>query len=69
MKDIMNKNQPMHPANIMQMDYFGLTKREYFVGLALQGYISAGVNGMPDEKDIVFLSVSIADALLKELEK
>jgi|LakMenEpi03Aug12_release.lakeMendotaPanAssembly.Ray.scaffolds.fasta_scaffold3258794_1 hypothetical protein len=46
----------------------GLTKREYFAGLALQGMLSnQGLNSYENNK-IISWSVDIADALLKELE-
>jgi hypothetical protein len=55
----------------------GLTKREYFAGLAMQGLLTRVPKrhggetdlGVDEEKRIVFESVSIADALLAELEK
>lgn len=42
----------------------GLTKREYFAGLAMQG----AFDGEHSYEDIAELSVAVADALLKELE-
>jgi hypothetical protein len=48
----------------------GLTKREYFAGLALQSYINNYFGG--SERDIehcVKMSVHMADALLEELKK
>jgi len=54
----------------------GLTKREYFAGLAFNGLISdtattfASVQeGEAPAKRIAKMSVNLADALLKELEK
>tara|TARA_R110000772_G_scaffold43692_3_gene100686 strand:+ start:1867 stop:2100 length:234 start_codon:yes stop_codon:yes gene_type:complete len=46
----------------------GLTKREHFSALAMQAFISAGVNGMPSSDEVAFLAVGYADALLKDLE-
>lgn len=49
----------------------GLTKREYFAGLAMQGYCGGeytGQSGMSFEQ-IAIWSVGMADALLKQLEK
>jgi hypothetical protein len=43
----------------------GLTKREYFAGLALQAIIT---NGKYNQLETSVWSVKIADALLKELE-
>lgn len=54
----------------------GLTKREYFAGLAMQGILAASHSDAessagfytPDPNHIAKLSVSYADKLLKELE-
>ena len=43
---------------------FGLTKREYFAGLAMQGLLANG-----DYEGVESAAVVKADALLKELEK
>lgn len=45
---------------------FGLTKREYFAGLAMQAVIS---NGKYSEIEISICAVNFADALLFELQK
>ena len=48
----------------------GLTKREHFAGLAMQGFIAGSVPG--DNRTIdeaSSLAVKFADALLKELDK
>jgi hypothetical protein len=46
----------------------GLTKREYFAGLALQGLLSDyNVDGGPN--DITDAAVMYADSLLKSLDK
>lgn len=44
----------------------GLTKREWFAGLALQG-MSADHSG--NVKNIAYWSVKLADALIEELNK
>jgi hypothetical protein len=46
----------------------GLTKREYFAGLAMQG-ICANSNWNMTNQAPIITAVEIADALLKELEK
>ena len=46
----------------------GLTKREHFAGLAMQGFIAAGANGMPSASEIALLSISYADTLLRGLD-
>lgn len=45
----------------------GLTKREYFAAMAMQGFISEG--GYQNAQVIASLSVQAADALIKEIEK
>ena len=45
---------------------YGLSKREYFAGLAMQAVIS---NGKYSEIEIAICAVNFADALLFELER
>ena len=46
----------------------GLTKREYFAGLAMQGILSC--RGLSYHEELLSLhAIKIADALLAELEK
>jgi hypothetical protein len=50
---------------------YGLTKRQYFAGIAMQGFCGGeftGQSGMPVES-IAKWSVTMADALLEELVK
>ena len=51
----------------------GLTKREYFAGLAMQGLLGspATINNKSDKtpQDIASASVFVADALIVELNK
>lgn len=47
----------------------GLTKREYFAGLAMQGLSAGDIENMYTCDDIAGIAVTQADALLKELEK
>lgn len=47
----------------------GLTKREHFAGLAMQGFIAAGHGGMPNASELADYAVRYADALLLELAK
>lgn len=51
--------------------YRGLTKREHFAGLAMQGVL-AGANAWPDDRDwpeVARRAVVGADALIAELAK
>lgn len=51
-------------------DNKGLTKREYFAGLATQGWIACQHDGFTGNEDAVASrAVKYADALLAELEK
>jgi len=47
---------------------FGLTKREYFAGLAMQ-CIRVNGNIIPPAEDVAIWSVRMADALIEELNK
>ncbi len=49
----------------------GLTKREYFAAIAMQGWISTESNEytFDDAKALVRTSVAYADALIEELNK
>ena len=67
------KNQPAYPVVNRGPDQFvagwGLTKREHFAGLAMQGMI-AGSQGLKiSTEEFAFQSVKLADALIAELEK
>ena len=86
-----NANTPTHPLKLNERvedtatghmminecdDYFtGLTKREHFAGLAMQGLLSNSVMGDSDLhdnhqewlEDITDASVKFADKLLKQL--
>ena len=56
----------------MQLQSGGLTKREYFAGLAMQGLLSANAmyNGKTDERALLCQdAIAHADELLKQLEK
>ena len=46
----------------------GLTKREHFAGLAMQGILAGGQYGSGDVEEVGELSVQFTDCLLKELE-
>jgi hypothetical protein len=78
-----NANEPINPCQIQgkqgfgdrptipNREVYGLTKREYFAGLAMQGYCGGeftGQSGMSVES-IAKWSVTMADAILEELYK
>ncbi len=52
-----------HPS-----EWFGLTKREYFAAMAMQGHFSNG-NLDTNAKDVAIWAVEAADALINELNK
>ena len=65
-------NMPAFPFQQGQRDvtYCGLTKREYFAGLAMQGLRACAHPQAPTTSDeIADLAVADADALLAELER
>lgn len=47
----------------------GLTKREYFAGLAMQGLLAKSNTFTPDSERLAKGAVGYADALLSELSK
>ena len=69
-----NADKPINPVLTQNPSLLGLTKREHYAGLALQGIIA----GRKDElykikgetiKIYVELSIKSADELLKQLEE
>mgnify|MGYP003649506148 CR=1 FL=1 len=84
-----NKDMPAMPSGLVDEDvfnsdgefcgtvearYVGLSKREHFAGLAMQGLLSSTlftVSASPEYwlKDTVEASVEFSDALLAELDK
>ena len=63
-----NGNKPINVIkDLTSINQMGLTKREYFAGLAMQGFCAdKSVNGF---ENIAKYSVEVADILLKELDK
>ena len=76
-----NSNLPIYPAPSSEntgspyynvIPHTGLTKREHFAGLAMQGLLNSGFGsgGMDGwEQRLSRKAATIADALLKELDK
>ena len=68
---LVNDNgHPLHASHIAWDNKplaLGLTKREHFAGLAMQGFISAGGNYMPNASEIAELSIKYAEEVLRQL--
>ena len=70
-----NGDQPINPTERIvsgngTLQTFGLTKREYFAALAMQGIMSSnecGIGHIPST--VAEWATSLSDALLAELEK
>ena len=69
-----NADKPINPVLTQNPSLIGLTKREYFAGLALQGLISsftekASYGGWGTEMEATIkCAIDYADELLKQLE-
>lgn len=67
-----NSNKPIHPIRAKlagQTDEAGLTKREYFAGVALQGLLASGRRATDEPWKLAEAAVKQADYILKELDK
>jgi hypothetical protein len=67
-----NGKQPISPVEGDNDFLFGLTKREYFAGLAMQGILSCSnkaFGGYGNNEKLCNASIRSADELLKQLEK
>lgn len=69
-------DDPASTRPVSQLDgqeypaFFGLTKREWFAGQALQGLLaSVGGNEWPDRKGVSMVAVEMANAVIEELNK
>lgn len=67
----METNNPAFPTFRDSSVNQGLTKREYFAAMAMQGFLAstAGTHSVPNADTVSRLSVGFADALLTELNK
>lgn len=54
-------------ADVENCGESGLTKREYFAALAMQGLCASITTAFPDE--LAFDAVKLADAIINELNK
>ena len=75
--ETINADKPINPVLIQSPSLqnetsLGLTKREYFAGLAMQGLMSSftenAANGFYGTKEVVSTAIEYADELLKQLE-
>ena len=71
-----NADMPVHPTQSLDRqglpEYpmaWGLTKREYFAAMAMQGLLASDTNFNFGTSDAARLALDQADALLKELGK
>lgn len=64
-----NADNLCHQTGSAVPKHAGLTKREHFAGLAMQGLIAADHECVTDKDDIARYAVEVADALLEELAK
>ena len=69
-----NADKPINPVLTQNPSLIGLTKREHYAGLAMQGLLALpdkGTYGSFDEaiERICEVSVKFADELLKQLEE
>jgi hypothetical protein len=66
-----NGNDPAMPASADDVErgsYIGLTKREHFAAMAMQGLLATG-NGSNRPANTSSIALTHADALLKALEQ
>lgn len=64
-----NANMPAMPVAAWNRQMIGLTKREYFAGLIMQGLLAANQYALTESKYTAKDALEYADALLAELEK
>lgn len=64
--DLINAFEEVNGTIDHYRTHYGLTKREHFAAMAMQGYL-ANYAGL--EKSLAELSVDMADALIAELNK
>lgn len=72
-----NKDQPVNPVTIQKekgddtviVTYPGLTKREYFAAMAMQGLLANKFTSVWEIEKVCLHSIMYADELLKQLEK
>jgi hypothetical protein len=65
-------NSPAHPTDVTTHIQAGLTKREYFAAMAMQGLLAKGYdyrseNWIVDTERVAYFAIQLADALIIEL--
>lgn len=76
MKQLKNGDKPINPTPGYDDEtgedkgrWFGLTKREYFAGLAMQGICAGPINSQTIGAELISkAAIAIADELLKQLD-
>ena len=79
MIELENGNRPIHPMETRNAIYYGLSKREHFAAMAMQGILAnaniADIRKMERFKGykvgqaIAIMSIEYSEELLKQLEK
>ncbi|MCW5597698.1 MAG: hypothetical protein KIT80_23605 [Chitinophagaceae bacterium] len=68
-----NAEKPAMPSTVESKDgvyiYLGLTKREYFAAMAMQGMLTNPANSSFSKEFLIQSAVEAADVLLEKLEK
>ena len=62
-----NSDKPAYPFIDPEFTAEGLTKREYFAAMAMQGMVSNDFRGTTSQ--FAKIAIELADELLKQLEK
>lgn len=65
-------NEPVHPAQTVTLDHTGLTIREHFAGLAMQGLLAGrhfSVTSGPECAAFARFAAQQADALIAALNQ
>lgn len=60
---------PLGTCNMPEASSGGMTLRQHYAGLALQGYAATDIKGLPDPDRVASLAVAAADCLIAELAK
>ena len=69
MRHFINADQPANPTVHTNAQLNGLTKREHFAAMAMQGLMAYPDGAEATRQQIAKASVAAADALLAELAK